>query len=709
MNAQPSARWRTPSAVLLLAAGTALAWVMSNRAAGHAEQTLRQQSVLERMWRADAVLSASVLDLRHGHALHFDEVVTAQRDFSSATDVLRSSLETGVWERDADAIEKLVAAAANKGISLERFKSAAAILRNSQRYFPLVASKVAGLLARARADARSAEALQSVVIASLDSSSMRRRGEGTRPVDAALTELRAAVREFRAELLTSDELLELERQSRLVTRRRLDADQAMAGVTQTRLDDLLQDLRCELIERSATAAASAKRHRGVLIFVVFGLLLALVSAWLRLKRSHTEISEANEQLESRIQARTAELEKASRAKSEFLANMSDEIRTPMNAILGYADVLRDGEASADEVDHAVESIHRNCKFLLAIINDILDLSKIEAGRMNVERLEVDPTDVVRNVFKMMEQNAAQRGLDFQLIWPAKMPAKVYTDPTRWTQVLMNLVSNALKFTESGSVILRVDFDAGEAGALAVIVRDTGIGIEESRIPTLFDAFTQADASTTRRFGGTGLGLAVSARIVELLGGEIRVRSELGVGSEFEVRVATGLTAPLEAAGLRAPKDGAAPAPGSESSSHALRQHSGHVLLVEDGRDNQILISRALRKRGLQVSIAENGQEACDALLGGGDSCGDACGGPFDLVLMDMQMPTMDGYTAASRVRNAGLRTPIVAITAHALEGDRQRCIDAGCDDYITKPVDWRVLNRMLDRYLSASPAKAAIS
>jgi len=373
------------------------------------------------------------------------------------------------------------------------------------------------------------------------------------------------------------------------------------------------------------------------------------------------------------QARLA-AEEANHAKSNFLANMSHEIRTPMTAILGFADLLADGVTNGEERRHALDTIRRNGAHLLDIINDILDISKIEEGRATIEQLRCSARRIIEDVAALMGNRAEHRGLFLAVDIDPGVPDMIVTDPTRLRQILTNLLANAVKFTETGGVRLRALMrDDPDARRLVVEVVDSGVGMSREQLSRIFQPFAQADASTTRRFGGTGLGLAISRRLARMLGGDIVAQSSPGEGSAFTLSVDAGLDrlheAP-DASDLAGPADAADPGQG--------KPLDGRVLLVEDGPDNQRLIAMFLRAAGATVVIADNGAEAVGAVHGAAH--------PFDLILMDMQMPVMDGYTAAARLREAGLEVPIVALTAHAMAGDRDRCIEAGCDDYISKPV-----------------------
>lgn len=385
----------------------------------------------------------------------------------------------------------------------------------------------------------------------------------------------------------------------------------------------------------------------------------------------------------------AEADRANAAKSEFLANMSHEIRTPMTAILGFADLL--AEADPAQRESHIATIRRNGEHLLAIINDILDISKIEAGKMTVESIECSPIQIVEDVIESMRIRALGKNITLSSTYDSAVPEFIASDPIRLRQILINLIGNAIKFTEAGSVTVRVGVERDDSGTrcLALRVKDTGIGIEEDAIGRLFQSFSQADNSMTRRFGGTGLGLQISQRLAELLGGGIAVDSKPGVGTVFTVRVGTGdisgvrMLAPDE---IREAIEQIARA-GSESTASSKQPQTEaccplkgvRVLLVEDGPDNQRLITHHLKKAGATVEIAENGQIAIDRIDDAADS--------FDVVLMDMQMPVLDGYSATSTLRRRGCTIPIIALTAHAMPGDRVRCLDAGCDEFLTKPID----------------------
>ncbi len=371
---------------------------------------------------------------------------------------------------------------------------------------------------------------------------------------------------------------------------------------------------------------------------------------------------------------------ADRSKSEFLANMSHEIRTPMTAILGFSEALLDQSISAEEKIQAIQTIHRNGQHLLELINDILDLSKVEAGKLEVEQRSVSPSDILQDVKQLLGERARERGNSLQIELQGSIPQTIQTDPTRLKQALVNLAGNAVKFTTNGvvQIVAGCDFEKQQ---MFFRVIDNGIGISPEQMKRIFKPFSQADSSTTREHGGTGLGLAITERIAELLGGAVRVQSEPGKGSAFTLTLATG---PLNSAPTISRLDSPAFV---ETSPRELRRGGsdtieGRVLLVEDGLDNQRLLAFVLKKAGAEVCLAENGKKGVEAALAAWKK-----GTPFGLILMDMQMPVMDGYAATAHLRNAGYSGQIVALTAHAMKGEIDKCLAAGCDAYLTKPID----------------------
>ncbi len=395
---------------------------------------------------------------------------------------------------------------------------------------------------------------------------------------------------------------------------------------------------------------------------------------------------------------------ASRSKSEFLANMSHEIRTPMTAVIGYADLLLDPTITASERLNHVQTIRRNGEHLLSLINDILDLSKIEAGKMTVESVPCSPSQIIVDVCSLMRVRARDKGLDFEVEFQTPIPETIVSDPTRLRQTLLNLVGNAIKFTHRGSV--RILARCGGPGAaeprLTLEVADTGVGLSREQAARLFQPFEQADNSTTRKFGGTGLGLVICQRLTRMMGGDISVDSLPGRGSSFTMTVSTG-----DLAGVRMfdglteaeiPEVGDAPK--VAASAEPLRCA---VLLAEDGVDNQILVSTVLNKAGASVVVAENGRLAVERALAAAVS-----GSPFDVILMDMQMPELDGYGATAKLRQKGYRAPIIALTAHAMAGDRERCLNAGCDDYLTKPIHRTRLIESVRRWAEKQRAEGPI-
>ncbi|MCK6484056.1 MAG: response regulator [Phycisphaerae bacterium] len=400
-----------------------------------------------------------------------------------------------------------------------------------------------------------------------------------------------------------------------------------------------------------------------------------------LKRAEQRASDYEIAMKSAAQALegvAAQAEAAARAKSEFIANMSHEIRTPMTAILGFADLMFDPRQSPSDRLDCIQTIRRNGEYLLELINGILDLSRIEAGRLPVEQTSCHPIEVMQDVVQLMQVRADSKHIELHLAFDTPMPETIRSDPTRLRQVLINLVANAIKFTERGSVRVRARFEPrdGRDPRLCIAVADTGIGIAPEQIGRLFEPFTQADGSITRRFGGSGLGLTISKRLAHMLGGELTVISTPRRGSTFTLSVATGPTDGVRM--IEAPHTYIRPAP-RDTAPPVQRLHA-RVLLVEDGPDNQRLISFILRKAGADVTLACDGKSAIEQIGA------NAAESPFDLVLMDMQMPIMDGYTATRELRLRGYRGRIIALTAHALPGDREKCLASGCDDYLTKPI-----------------------
>jgi len=372
-----------------------------------------------------------------------------------------------------------------------------------------------------------------------------------------------------------------------------------------------------------------------------------------------------------------EAEEANKAKSSFLANMSHEIRTPMNAILGFTEILKRGYVKNEKESlRYLNTIHSSGKNLLELINDILDLSKVESGRLEVEKRKVEPYAIIHDVLQMLMVKANEKGLALAFRAEGELPKEIETDPARLRQIAFNLIGNSLKFTEEGSVIVTCRFKKSATGPqLLIDITDTGIGMSEHALKNIFDPFVQADSTVTRRFGGTGLGLAISRRFAQALGGDITVKSKVGKGSTFRVSLATGgldgvaFLQPEAVNNIQKKID--------VEESYRWQFPHARVLVVDDGEENRELVKLLLEEAGISVDEAENGQVGVEK----------AAAGEFDVILMDVQMPVMDGFIAVGILREQGLKIPVIALTANAMKGFEAQCLDAGYSSYLSKPIN----------------------
>ena len=388
-------------------------------------------------------------------------------------------------------------------------------------------------------------------------------------------------------------------------------------------------------------------------------------------------------------------EQANVAKSNFLANMSHEIRTPLTAIIGFAESLKTGDYSDEQRAQWTSSIVRNGTHLHQIINDILDLSKIEAGQLEVEKTDISPSNILKEIDSIVGSATRDKGLTFNIEYELPYPKTILSDPTRLKQILINLCSNALKFTNKGGITINTRCDS-VAHQIIFKVTDTGIGLTDDQAEKIFRPFSQADSSTTRKYGGTGLGLTISTQLAEKLGGSLSCKSALGEGSSFIVTINTG---PLSIIEFSETLPDLMENIVSERNVEEYKILSGRILLAEDNIDNQALIAMYVKKFGLQIDIANNGQEAVEQ----------AVQEDYDLILMDMQMPVMGGIEAIELLRQLGNTLPIIALTANATTSDKDRCIKAGADDYATKPINIDKFYITLANYLPENTSDSQVT
>ena len=436
-----------------------------------------------------------------------------------------------------------------------------------------------------------------------------------------------------------------------------------------------------VMQRAAKASVTANENSFNMV-LFFGVIIFLIGGSVAIFAIQSSGNNERELIETQQAA-----ESANQYKSLFLANMSHEIRTPLTAIIGYAEtLLNSGLNNTERLDYT-NTIIRNGKHLLQIINDILDLSKIEANKLDIEIIDVSPLRILGEIESVMGQIARDKGLDFQIQYLFPIPEIIDSDPTRLKQILLNIVSNAIKFTERGSIAISCSYDS-ISHQMTFIITDTGIGMDSKAIKQIFRPFSQADASTTRKYGGTGLGLTISRQLANMLDGDLECTSHPGKGTRFTLNISPG-EVDQEHLLFSLPESWSTR---SENHQTEVLRLQGKILLAEDSPDIQNLVSMYIKRAGAEVTAVENGQLAVEK----------AMADEFDLILMDMQMPIMDGLQATQWLRSTGYDGKIIALTANAMKEERERFAEAGVDDFLAKPIDLQNFYTTLAKHINTS-------
>ena len=456
-------------------------------------------------------------------------------------------------------------------------------------------------------------------------------------------------------------------------------------------------VEAELKDRIDKELTQFRYIQGFLMFACVAVAVAVSTAagfnrFLKERKEHeTSLQEVNRRLQASTDnaCRLAEeAVAATTAKTEFLANMSHEIRTPMNGIIGFSDLLADEDLTEEQQEY-LDHIRTCGRNLMQLLNDLLDISRIEAGKLHVETAVCSLDELLGDLSALMKPNATEKGIEFEVHGDDGLPMSIRTDPVRLLQCLLNLVNNAVKFTAKGHVHLNVyPLKEDDGDHIRFDVEDTGIGVPPDKQALIFESFTQADGGNSRRYGGAGLGLAITRNLVELLGGEVSLVSRQDQGSTFSLTIPAGIECGTTSTSQEDLLDAATAGDNGFPQSNEIA-FGGHVLVVEDDPGNQKLTKCVLERFGFTVATADNGAQAVEKA----ENC------DFDIIFMDVQMPVMDGFKATRLLRQKGITTPVIALTAHAFEEDRARCLEAGCDDYIPKPIEHETLLKIISQYV----------
>jgi len=641
--------------------------------AQNASEPISAISKLRMLKQDNAALNESMLEIGSGKSNNYDAVNYRFKTLSDRSKQLESS-EVGLDHvKDAEFNQKIIdlsIAVTNKGYLIERIKTNHALLRNSLDYYPLIAKEVKSISNTNRLHEKF-EALMDAVMYYIMSGHDVWFFESKGLIDELRSEMRNKGHFYKA---NKTYLVNFLAHSEIILN--LKHEQIVPSLIENEvpLNDLIDILHGAYMTHYLEHLKSAEVYRDVMLASSALLILIILYMLVIIFNFSKELA-------------------TSRAKSIFLANMSHEIRTPLTAIIGFGEATLENHLSIGERLSAGRSIVRNGKHLLSLINGMLDASKIESGKLETEILSVELPEMLGDVESVVRMLVAERGLQFQLKYLTPVPNKIFTDPVRLKQILLNVCSNAVKFTKQGQIELAVSC-LPDQHEIRFSVIDSGIGISKGEAKKLFKPFSQANSSTTRKFGGTGLGLHISRELARRLGGDINLVSSTNQGTQFDIVIDTG---PLEDVVFSEcpPKLGYLKS--SSLNTAVTPQLKGSVLIAEDSPDNQKLISYHIHKTGASTIIAGNGKIAVQK----------AMENEFDLILMAMQMPEMDGIEATTNLRKFGYKKPIVALTANAFDEDVVKCREAGCDEFLSKPIDWEQFFQVLSAYLSSADVGTA--